>query len=249
MSTTSLTNPARPTSPPVATVADAKKAVAAPEPVRVRYQTIAIDHVDVFYREAGRPGAHPLVLLHGFPSSSHMFRNLIPALADRYRMIAPDYPAFGYSGMPQRDRFAYTFENYANIVGKLIEKLGHDRYALYVMDTVRRSATAWRRRIERVSAIIVRTAHTTRASSSSGSPSGLLEDRGRAAEAIRWLTTIEATKWQYERSQGRVTRQSRRLDDGSGSARSTRECGNPTRPVLRLPHQSCALPRVASLLS
>ncbi len=201
MAKTSLTNPVVPTPPPIAALSDARSAVAVQAPAQVRYKTIAIDGVDVFYREAGRPEAPALVLLHGFPTSSHMFRNLIPALADRHRVIAPDYPGFGNSGMPERERFAYTFENYANIVGKLTEKLGHDRYALYVMDygapVGYRLATA---HPERVSGIIVQNGNAydegiqqfwdpIKAYWKSGSE----EHR----EAIRWLTSLKATQWQY----------------------------------------------------
>jgi pimeloyl-ACP methyl ester carboxylesterase len=101
---------------------------------QVRHQTVSIDGVNVFYREAGRKDAPALLLLHGFPTSSHMYRNLIPALADKYRVIAPDYPGFGNSAMPDRKSFKYTFDNYASIVEGLTEKLGLKSYALYVMD-------------------------------------------------------------------------------------------------------------------
>ena len=76
----------------------------------------------------------PFCCLHGFPTSSRMYRNLIPALADKYHIIAPDYPGFGQSAMPDRATFSYTFDNYANLVEALTQKLGVDRYALYVMD-------------------------------------------------------------------------------------------------------------------
>jgi pimeloyl-ACP methyl ester carboxylesterase len=101
---------------------------------RTHYRTVAIEGVDVFYREAGRPGAPVVVLLHGFPSSSHMFRDLIPALAGRYHVIAPDYPGFGQSGTPDRARFSYSFARYAEIVDALLTSLHTDRYALYVQD-------------------------------------------------------------------------------------------------------------------
>jgi pimeloyl-ACP methyl ester carboxylesterase len=185
---------------PAAPMAHAETAVAVQTP-QVRYKTVAIDGVDVFYREAGPPDAPVLVLLHGFPTSSHMFRNLIPALADRYRVIAPDYPGFGNSGMPRRDGFAYTFENYASVVGKFTERLGFERYALYVMDYGApvgfRLATA---HPERVTAIVVQNGNAydeglqqfwgpIRAYWKSGST----KDR----EALRWLTSLKATKWQY----------------------------------------------------
>jgi pimeloyl-ACP methyl ester carboxylesterase len=90
--------------------------------------------VDIFYREAGPAQAPVVVLLHGFPTSSHMFRNLIPALADRYRVIAPDYPAFGQSAVPDRNQFQYTFARFAELMDGLLSQLGATRYALYVQD-------------------------------------------------------------------------------------------------------------------
>src|ERR1700736_4236120 len=86
-------------------------AIAAHESVVVRYNTVRIQGIDVFYREAGEKTAPVLLLLHGFPTSSNMFRNLIPRLARSFRVIAPDYPGYGFSGMPDRKDFSYTFEN------------------------------------------------------------------------------------------------------------------------------------------
>jgi pimeloyl-ACP methyl ester carboxylesterase len=93
-----------------------------------------VDGVNIFYREAGPQDVPALLLLHGFPTSSHMFRNLIPALADRYHVVAPDYPGFGQSDMPDRRAFAYTFERFAGLVDGLLGHLGVTRYAMYVMD-------------------------------------------------------------------------------------------------------------------
>ena len=104
------------------------------ERAATHHRTLRIDGVDVFYREAGPPGAPVVVLLHGFPTSSHMFRNLIPRLADRYRVIAPDYPAFGHSATPDRRKFEYSFAKYAEVVDELLQRLGARRYALYVQD-------------------------------------------------------------------------------------------------------------------
>jgi pimeloyl-ACP methyl ester carboxylesterase len=106
---------------------------ATPE-TRTHYRVAVIDGVEVFYREAGAPGRPVIVLLHGFPSSSHMFRDLIPALASEYRVIAPDYPGFGQSGAPDRARFSYSFARYAELVDSLLTTLRADRYALYVQD-------------------------------------------------------------------------------------------------------------------
>jgi pimeloyl-ACP methyl ester carboxylesterase len=100
----------------------------------VSYKTVTIDGLDVFYREAGPKTAPTLLLLHGFPTSSHMFRDLIPALADKYHVIAPDYPGFGYSSMPKVNEFDYSFDNLANVVEKFTKQVGLTKYSLYVMD-------------------------------------------------------------------------------------------------------------------
>jgi pimeloyl-ACP methyl ester carboxylesterase len=99
-----------------------------------RYRTATLDGIDIFYREAGAVDAPAILLLHGFPTSSHMFRNLIPALAPRYRVIAPDYPAFGHSARPDRDGFKYTFARFAELITALLNHLHIERYALYVQD-------------------------------------------------------------------------------------------------------------------
>jgi pimeloyl-ACP methyl ester carboxylesterase len=109
-------------------------AASALEPVVTHYRNTTVDGVSVFYREAGPADAPVILLLHGFPTSSHMFRNLIPILADRYHVIAPDYPGFGNSAAPDHTQFAYTFGHYAEIVDGLMEKLGAKSYAMYVMD-------------------------------------------------------------------------------------------------------------------
>jgi pimeloyl-ACP methyl ester carboxylesterase/uncharacterized protein YciI len=103
-------------------------------PRSVHYQRAVVDGIDVAYREAGPPDAPVLLLLHGFPSSSRMFRNLIPQLADTYHVIAPDYPAFGHSGVPDRADFAYTFDHLAEVIDKLLEQLGVREFTIYVMD-------------------------------------------------------------------------------------------------------------------
>jgi pimeloyl-ACP methyl ester carboxylesterase len=98
------------------------------------YRTATIDGISIFYREAGPSNGPVVVLLHGFPTSSHMFRNLIPALADRYHVIAPDYPGFGQSAAPDHTRFEYSFAHYASLMDALLQQLGATRYAMYVMD-------------------------------------------------------------------------------------------------------------------
>jgi pimeloyl-ACP methyl ester carboxylesterase len=98
------------------------------------YKTVEVDGLDIFYREAGPRNAPTVLLLHGFPTSSQMFRNLMPALSDRYHVVAPDYPGFGHSSMPTVDEFDYTFERLAEVVERFTEKLGLKKYSLYVMD-------------------------------------------------------------------------------------------------------------------
>ena len=98
------------------------------------HRTAKVDGIDIFYREAGPKTAPVVVLLHGFPTSSRMYRNLIPQLADRYRVIAPDYPGFGQSAVPERSRFAYRFERFAELIDGLLSQLGAIHYALYVQD-------------------------------------------------------------------------------------------------------------------
>ncbi|WP_255322961.1 alpha/beta hydrolase [Lysobacter sp. K5869] len=112
-------------------------AAAAPpsaEPQTVRHHTVQVDGVDLFYREAGPKNAPVLVLLHGLPSSSHMFRRLMPLLADRYRVIAPDYPGFGASAAPSPADYDYSFDRLAVTVDRLLEQLRVERYSLYVFD-------------------------------------------------------------------------------------------------------------------
>jgi pimeloyl-ACP methyl ester carboxylesterase len=104
-----------------------------PTPV-VHYHTLKVDGVDIFYREAGPPTAPAILLLHGFPASSFMFRNLIPKLAVRYHVVAPDYPGYGLSGSPDHQAFSYTFDHYASVVEELTDRLSLKEFALYVHD-------------------------------------------------------------------------------------------------------------------
>src|SRR5499425_3300117 len=100
----------------------------------INYRTTDVDGWKIFYREAGPADAPTLLLLHGFPSASHMFRDLIPLLADRLHLVAPDLPGFGQSDMPPRSDFNYTFDNLAESVGRLTEVLGLARFAIYIFD-------------------------------------------------------------------------------------------------------------------
>ncbi len=100
----------------------------------IKYRYEDVDGLKVFYREAGRADASALLLLHGFPSASHMFRDLIPLLADRFHIIAPDLPGFGQSEMPARSKFSYTFDNIAGVIDRFTEVVGLKRFAIYVFD-------------------------------------------------------------------------------------------------------------------
>ena len=97
-------------------------------------KTIEIEGLKIFYREGGKPGQPKLLLLHGFPASSHQYRNLIPALSDRFHIIAPDYPGFGNSDLPSPKAFAYTFDKTAAIVEAFLKEIGFTRFGLYVQD-------------------------------------------------------------------------------------------------------------------
>jgi len=99
-----------------------------------RYKHAIVDGSKIFYREAGPKTAPTILLLHGFPTSSHMFRNLIPTLADRYHVIAPDLPGFGFSDVPDRRQFLYTFENLAKVIDTFTQTIGLERYGIYVFD-------------------------------------------------------------------------------------------------------------------
>jgi len=175
---------------------------ATPSPInQVHYQKARIGDVDIFYREAGPKQAPTLLLLHGFPSSSQMFRGLIPLLADKYHVIAPDYPGYGYSDMPDRAKFAYTFDNAANIVDELTRQLGVNHYALYVMDYG--APVGFRlaaKHPEKITALIIQNGNAY--------DEGLLAfwDPIKAywktggspeREALRFLTQAKATYWQY----------------------------------------------------
>ena len=167
----------------------------------IAYRTAGVDGVTVFYREAGASGAPTLVLLHGFPSASHMFRELIPLLADRFHVVAPDLPGFGKSAMPPRDEFDYTFEHIAAVITRWTEVLGLGRFALYVFDYG--APVGFRvaaRHPERVTAIVSQNGNAYEEGlSDAWSPVQAYWKEPSAAnrEAIRMLVAPETTVWQY----------------------------------------------------
>jgi pimeloyl-ACP methyl ester carboxylesterase len=168
---------------------------------QVEYKAVTIDGLNVFYREAGPRTAPVVLLLHGFPTSSHMFRNLIPALADKFHVIAPDYPGFGNSSMPAPHEFEYTFDNLALMIEKFTARIGLSRYTLYVQDYGApigfRLAAKYP---ERVQALVIQNGNAYN--------EGLREfwdplraywrDPGEATAApLRKALELDATKWQY----------------------------------------------------
>jgi pimeloyl-ACP methyl ester carboxylesterase len=187
-----LNNELKTTAPPATTA----------PPTPVRYRSVKIDDVKIFYREAGPAAAPTLLLLHGFPTSSHMFRNLIPLLADRYHIIAPDYPGYGQSDAPPVDRFTYSFDNLARLIDKFTETLGLQRYALYVQDYGApigyRLASA---HPDRITAIVVQNgnAYDEGLDNAFWAPiKAYWADRSEDNAAKLWpLVKFEATQWQY----------------------------------------------------
>jgi pimeloyl-ACP methyl ester carboxylesterase len=167
----------------------------------VSFRTADVDGFNVFYREAGEVGAPKLLLLHGFPSSSHMFRDLIPLLADRFHIVAPDLPGFGQSDMPSRDSFTYTFDNIANVIDRFTEVVGFDKFAVYVFDYG--APTGFRLAVkhpERITAIISQNGNAYVEGLSDGwNPiRAYWEDASDAnRNALRDFLTPQTTVWQY----------------------------------------------------
>jgi pimeloyl-ACP methyl ester carboxylesterase len=167
----------------------------------IHYRTAEVGEHKVFYREAGDAKNPTLLLLHGFPTSSHMFRQLIPLLEDRFHIVAPDLPGFGFTESPDRAHFAYTFDNLAKVIENFTDAIGLKSYAIYVFDygapTGFRLAMA---RPERVTAIISQNGNAYEEGLSTGwAPIQKYWREPNAAnrEAIRQMLTPETTKWQY----------------------------------------------------
>ena len=167
----------------------------------IRYGKVAVGATNIFYREAGVGNGPTILLLHGFPTAGHFFRNLIPLLEDDYHVVAPDFPGFGQSDMPPRDKFTYTFANIANVIGDFTEQMGYGRFAIYVFDYgspvgLRLALT----RPDAITAIISQNGNAYEEGLSEGwnpiraywkDPS----DANRAA--LRSLLTPESIYWQY----------------------------------------------------
>jgi pimeloyl-ACP methyl ester carboxylesterase len=164
----------------------------------VRYRSLGVDGTSIFHREAGSPGAPKLLLLHGFPTSSHMFRDLIPLLADQFHIMAPDLPGFGQSELPGR---GVTFDRIAQTIDRFTEVVGFDRYALYVFDYG--APTGFRlavRHPERITAIISQNGNAYVEGLSDGwNPiRAYWQDNSQAnREALRQFLSPETTIWQY----------------------------------------------------
>jgi pimeloyl-ACP methyl ester carboxylesterase len=179
-------------------------------PPTTYYRTTDVEGVAIFYREAGPPDAPTIVLLHGFPTSSHMFRNLIPLLADRYHVIAPDYPGFGQSAAPAHTRFAYSFGHYADLVDKFLQQLHTTRYALYVMDYG--APVGYRLALkhpERISALIVQNGNAyTEGLGAFWDPIKAYWGDGSKAHrnALSFLVAPATTKFQYTDGMSDVAR-------------------------------------------
>ena len=167
----------------------------------VTYRKVDVDGISLFYREAGSNDAPTILLLHGFPTAGHMFRDLIPELSSRFHLVAPDLPAFGQSDMPARSAFTYSFENIANVIARFTEVIGLHRFAIYVFDYG--APVGFRlavRHPDRVSAIISQNGNAYEEGLSDGwDPVRAYWKEPSLAhrEALRRFLAPETTFWQY----------------------------------------------------
>ena len=168
---------------------------------KISFRKVGVDGFNIFYREAGPKDAPVLLLLHGFPSASHMFRGLIPQLSDKFRVIAPDLPGFGQSDMPERTKFSYSFDNIAGVIDRFTVVIGLGRFAIYVFDYG--APTGFRlamRHPERITAIISQNGNAYAEGLSEGwNPiRAYWEDPSQGnRDALRAFLTPETTIWQY----------------------------------------------------
>lgn len=176
----------------------------------IHYRTQDVDGFEIFYREAGTRGAPKLLLLHGFPTSSHMFRDLIPLLADRFHIVAPDLPGFGRSDMPPREKFTYTFDNIAAVIDRFTEVIGFDKFAVYVFDYG--APTGFRLAVahpERITAIISQNGNAYVEGLSDGwDPIRAYwkDPSPQNREALRAFLAPQSVQWQYTHGVSDTTR-------------------------------------------
>jgi pimeloyl-ACP methyl ester carboxylesterase len=169
----------------------------------ISFRTAQVDGLQIFYREAGDPQAPAVLLLHGFPTSSHMFRNLIPQLAGDYHVVAPDLPGFGFSDAPDHKTFTYTFDHLATVIGDFVEQIGLKKFAMYVFDYG--APVGFRlalRYPDRISALISQNgnAYVEGLSDDWAPVRGYWENPSQKnRDALRSLSTLETTRWQYHR--------------------------------------------------
>jgi pimeloyl-ACP methyl ester carboxylesterase len=168
----------------------------------VHHRTVSVDGLDVFYREAGAADAPVVLLLHGYPTSSHMFRHLIPALADRYRVIAPDHIGFGRSSAPSVDDFDYTFAALAEVTGRFLAAVGVDEYAIYVQDYG--APVGWRLALDHPEAVTGVISQNGNAYEEGFVPSfwdpiwaDAAERTAETRDALRPALGRDAVEWQY----------------------------------------------------
>ena len=181
-----------------------------PKDATVTYNTVKIDGLDIFYREAGDRSKPTILLLHGFPTSSFMFRNLMPQLADNFHVVAPDYPGFGQSSAPDVKQFNYTFDNLANVIDNFTLAVGIKRYAIYVQDYG--SPVGFRLAVkhpEKISAIIEQNGNAyLEGLSEAAAPLRLYGETldPKIAETLRGFLKPETTKFQYTQGSKNLNR-------------------------------------------
>jgi len=171
-----------------------------PETTATKHRTVQVDELDIFYREAGDPADPTLLLLHGFPTSSQMFRNLIPKLSDGYHLVAPDYPGFGQSSFPARDDFEYTFERIYQVIVNFVDTIGLDRFSIYIQDYGAPIGLRLAQRSpDRVQTVITQSGN---AYLEGFTPFwdrlfAHAKDRATHEASVREYLTYQATKWQW----------------------------------------------------